>query len=92
MENTMKGKRKRNPRSTLFLSIMLVFCILGTVVFSVAKKISTEMSTSAIHNLSDSLDLIKNTLESMLVKETEIQMLISQEIASSNDSYEFIRY
>lgn len=91
MENTMKGKRKRNPRSTLFLSIMLVFCILGTVVFSVAKKISTEMSTSAIHNLSDSLDLIKNTLESILVKETEFQMLIAQEIASSNDSYEFIR-
>lgn len=87
----MKGKRKRNPRSTLFLSIMLVFCILGTVVFSVAKKISTEMSTSAIHNLSDSLDLIKNTLESILVKETEFQMLIAQEIASSNDSYEFIR-
>ena len=91
MENTMKGKRKRNPRSTLFLSIMLVFCILGTVVFSVAKKISTEMSTSAIHNLSYSLDLIKNTLESILVKETEFQMLIAQEIASSNDSYEFIR-
>lgn len=87
----MKGKRKRNPRSTLFLFIILVFCILGAVVFSVTKKISAEMSTSAIHNLSASLDLIRNTIESVLVKETEFQMLIAQEIASSNDSYEFIR-
>lgn len=49
------------------------------------------MFTSAVHNLSDSLDLIKNTVESILVKETEYQMLIAQEIASSDDSDQFIR-
>lgn len=49
------------------------------------------MSMSAIHNLNASLDLIKNTIESILVKETEFQMLIAQEIASSGDPYEFIR-
>lgn len=87
----MKKKSKRNKRSTLFLSIILVFCILGTVVFSVAKKISSEMSTSAIHNLNASLDLIKNTIEVILVKETEFQMLIAQEIATSEDPYKFIR-
>ncbi len=87
----MKRKRIRSPRSTLFLSIILVFCILGAIVFSVAKKISAEMSMSAIHNLNASLDLIKNTIESILVKETEFQMLIAQEIASSGDPYEFIR-
>lgn len=91
MENMMKKKSKRNKRSTLFLSIILVFCILGTVVFSVAKKISSEMSTSAIHNLNASLDLIKNTIEVILVKETEFQMLIAQEIATSEDPYKFIR-
>lgn len=49
------------------------------------------MSMSAIHNLNASLDLIKNTIESILVKETEFQMLIAQEIASSDDPYEFVR-
>ena len=87
----MKRKRIRSPRSTLFLSVILVFCILGAIVFSVAKKISAEMSMSAIHNLNASLDLIKNTIESILVKETEFQMLIAQEIASSDDPYEFVR-
>lgn len=87
----MKEKRKRNPRSTLFLFIILVFCILGIVVFSVTKKISTEMSTSAIHNLNSSLDLIKNTIESILVKETEFQKLITQEITSPDAAYEFVR-
>ncbi len=87
----MEKKPRRSRRNTLFLSIILVFCILGTVVFSVAKKISSEMSSSAIHNLSASLDLIKNTIESVLVKETEFQTLIAHEIASSDDPYEFIR-
>lgn len=87
----MKEKRKRNPKSTLFLFIILVFCILGIVVFSVTKKISTEMSTSAIHNLNSSLDLIKNTIESILVKETEFQKLITQEMTSPDDAYELIR-
>lgn len=91
MENKMKKKRKGTRKTTLFLSIILVFCILGTIVFSVAKKISEEMATSAIHNLNASLDLIQNTIEAILVKETEFQLLIAQEIASAEDPYEFIR-
>ena len=87
----MKKKRKGTRKTTLFLSIILVFCILGTIVFSVAKKISEEMATSAIHNLNASLDLIQNTIEAILVKETEFQLLIAQEIASAEDPYEFIR-
>ena len=43
---------------SLFLSIILVFCILGIVVFSVAQKLSREMSESAIQNLNGSLYLI----------------------------------
>ena len=53
-------KRKGIP---LFLSIILVFCVLGTVVFAVSKKLSQEMSNSAIQNLSESLDLIQCTIE-----------------------------
>lgn len=87
----MNKQRKRNRKSTLFFSIILVFCILGAVVFSVARKITEEMASSAIHNLNASLDLIQNTIEAILVKETEFQMLIAQEIASSKDPYEFIR-
>lgn len=83
--------KKKSRRSTLFLSIILVFCILGTVVFSVARKTSEEMATSAIHNLNASLDLIQNTIEAILVKETEFQTLIAQELASADNSYDFIR-
>lgn len=87
----MEKKQKEKKRNILFLSIIFVFCILGAVVFSVARRISIEMSTSAIHNLNESLDLIKNTIESILIKETEFQRLIAQEIGASADPYEFIR-
>ena len=46
-------RHKKTPGVSLLLSIVLVFCILGTVVFSVAQKISREMSASAIQNLSE---------------------------------------
>ena len=44
---------------SLLLSIILVFSVLGAVVFSVSRKITKEMSESAVQNLSESLDLIK---------------------------------
>ncbi|MCI8561141.1 MAG: response regulator [Dorea sp.] len=87
----MKRKPKRNGKGSLLISIILVFCILGTVVFSVARKTSAEMSSSAINNLSDSLTLVKGTIEAILIKETEFQEFIAQEIAISDDPYEFIR-
>ena len=46
------GRDPKNKGISLLLSIILVFCIIGAVVFSVARKISNEMSSSAIHNLS----------------------------------------
>ena len=49
------------------------------------------MSASAINNLSDSLVLVKGTVEAILIKEAEFQELIAQEIAISEDPYEFIR-
>ncbi len=71
--------------------ILLIFCILGTVVFSVAKRISSEMSSSAIHNLRESLGLIKGTLEAILINEAEFQKMIAQEITMVEDPEEFIR-
>ena len=87
-----KEKRGRiNSSISLLLSIVLVFCILGTVVFSVARKISKEMSSSAINNLSESLVLIKGTVEAILIKEAEFQKLIALEIATIEKPEEFIR-
>ena len=51
----MKDKLKtvlRNTGISLLISIVLIFCILGTVVFTVAQKVSNEMSDSAVQNLS----------------------------------------
>jgi signal transduction histidine kinase/DNA-binding response OmpR family regulator len=87
----MNKKPKRNGKGSLLFSIILVFCILGAVVFSVARKTSREMSESAINNLSDSLALVKGTIEAILVKEAEFQDFIAQEIAVSRDPYGFIR-
>ncbi|MCI8817314.1 MAG: hypothetical protein HFF15_10900, partial [Angelakisella sp.] len=65
----MKDRPEQNGRNTghsLLLSVIVVFCILGMVLFSVAQKISREMAASAIQNLSESLDLIQCTIESIL--------------------------
>ncbi len=91
MEELGTKKRTRTTGEvSLLLSIVLVFCILGAVVFSVARKLSAEMSSSAIHNLSESLELIKGTIEAILTKEAEFQSLIAQELAVVEEPEEFI--
>ena len=90
----MKRKRNRiriDKGISLFLSIVLVFAILGTVVFFVARRLSAEMSASAIQNLSESLDLIKCTIESISDKEAEFQCLMAHEIANLEDPEAYIR-
>ncbi len=87
----IRNRGKKNRGITLLLSIIFVFCILGTVVFSVAKKISAKMSESAIQNLSASLDLIQGTMEAILTKEAEFQKLLAQEISSMDNPEEFVR-
>ena len=73
---------------SLLLSIILVFSILGVVVFSVARQISAEMSASAVSNLSESLDLIKCTIEAIMKKEAEYQKLMAQELVVIQDPEE----
>lgn len=84
-------KRRLDKGFSLLISIILIFCILGAVVFSVSKKISAKMSESAIQNLSESLDLVKSTLEAILNKEAEFQKLMAQEIASAEEPEEHLR-
>lgn len=87
-------KRKKNKMDQgvpLLVSIIVIFCILGAVVFSVARKISAEMSASAIQNLSESLDLIECTIEAILNKEAEFQRLVAQEIEMADDKEGYIR-
>ena len=73
------------------LSIVLIFCVLGTVVYTVSQKISREMSAAAIQNLSESLDLIQSTIEAILRSEAEFQILIAQEIARAEAPESYIR-
>lgn len=89
-EKVKSVMKKRNNESKLVISFILVFCILAAVVFSVSRKILDEMSSSAIDNLSESLDLIEGTMEAILRKETEFQNLIAQEIAASEEPEEFV--
>lgn len=87
----IQHKNKKDRSIPLLFSIIFVFCILGTIVFSVSRKVSVEMSHSAIQNLSESLDLMKGTLEAILIKEAEFQKLIAQEIAVTENPEQFIR-
>lgn len=87
-KNVTGRKSKKFP---LFLSIILVFCILGGVVFTVSRKISREMSEAAIQNLNESLDMIKCTIESIWNKEAEFQKLMAQEIAARDNIEDYIR-
>lgn len=92
----MRMKKKRNKSRTekripLLISIILVFCILGGVVYSVSGKISREMSESAIQNLNENLDLIKCTIESIWNKQGEFQRLMAQQIAAMEQPEDYIR-
>ncbi len=90
MKKTPNEQNRRRSFS-LLLSIIFVFCIFGTIVFSVSRKISREMSDSAVQNLSESLDLIQSTIEAILRSEAEFQTLIAQEIARVDDPEAYIR-
>ena len=73
------------------LPFLLIFCILGGVVFSVSRKITGEMSESAIQNLSESLGMIKHTVEAILDNEADFQVMIAKEVASARDPEAYVR-
>ena len=84
------NKQKRRRGIPLLLSIIFIFSIFGTIVFSVSRKISEEMSASAIQNLSESLDLIQSAIEAILRSQAEFQTLIAQEVARAEDPETYI--
>ena len=84
-----EGKMDRGI--SLLVSIILVFLILGIIVFSVSHKISREMAASATQNLHESLDLIKCTIEVILNKEAEYQKLMAKGIASMEEPEEYVQ-
>ena len=85
------NKRETEGGRSLLLAIMLIFCIFGAVVYAVSQKITREMSDSAIQNVSESLDLIQCTIETILRNETEFQTLIAQELSRAEDPEVYIR-
>ena len=90
----MNGKgriRRKTGGFPLLLSIIVIFGIFGVIVFSVSRKISREMSESAIQNLGESLDLIQSTIEAILHSEAEFQKTIAKEIGRAEDPEEYIR-
>ena len=93
MDKKQKRKEKdgKIPGISVIVPIILVFCILGGVVFSIARRISNEMAEAAVSNLGESLDLIKGTVEVILQKEAEFQKLMAEELAISDDPEQFIR-
>ena len=82
----IKGNKRKGQR--LLLSIVLVFCAMGAVVYLASRQVSREMSSAAIQNLSESLDLIQYTIEAILRSEADFQTLIAQEIARAEDPEE----
>ncbi|MCI8513443.1 MAG: response regulator [Lachnospiraceae bacterium] len=90
----MKGKsdkRKKRRASSLLFSILLVFCVLGAIVYAVSQEISRKMSEAAIQNVSESLSLMQCTIEAILRSEAEFQMLIAREVAQAEDPQEYVR-
>ncbi len=90
---SIKAKPNRQKRRglSLLLVIILFFSIFGGIVSTVSKKISREMSDSAIQNLSESLDLIQSTIEAILRSQSDFQSLIAQEVARADDPAAYIR-
>ena len=85
------NKRERAGGRSLLLAIMLIFCIFAAVVYAVAQKITREMSAAAIQNVSESLDLIQCTIETILRNEAEFQTLIAQELSRTEDPEVYVR-
>ena len=86
-----QNESKKDKSISLLVSIVLVFFILGVIVFSVSKKIMAEMAASATQNLNESLRLIECTIEAILNKEAEYQRRMAQGIAIMEDPEEYVR-
>ncbi len=86
-----ENREKKDSRKILIALILVVFLTLGSFVIFIAARISEEMSLSAIGNLSESLELLKGTVEVLFQREAQYQKLIAEELGIIGDPEEFIR-
>ncbi|MCM1282083.1 MAG: ATP-binding protein [Muribaculaceae bacterium] len=89
----MEREKRTNyiKKYMLIAPFIVVFCVLGAVVFAASRRISVEMSESAISNLSENLELISNTMETLLNQQVNFQKMLAQELASEDDPAAMIR-
>ena len=64
-----KERTGKSGKKALISLILSFFLILGCLVFLIATRITKEMSQSAIGNLSESLNLLKGTIEVLIKRE-----------------------
>lgn len=84
-------KKKQSRNSNIFIcTVVLIFFIMGVFVFAVEHKISKEMSDAAIESLSESLELLKGTIQAILDTEAELQGMMADEIALLKRPEDFI--
>lgn len=91
----MKIERKNAGtvrRIALIFLILLFFSILSSVVYFVARRVSSEMSESAVVNLSESLELIKDTIQTIRKKDAEFQKMIAREVAQLDNPEDFLQH
>lgn len=85
-------KQTRTVRGIALISlIILIFSILSGVVYFVARRVSSEMSDSAVDNLSESLELIKGTIQTIMKKDAEFQKMIAREVAQLDNPDDFFQ-
>ncbi|MCM1156697.1 MAG: hybrid sensor histidine kinase/response regulator, partial [Roseburia sp.] len=86
-------KEKRSgihKKCMLVAPFIAVFGILGAVVFGASKRISVEMSEAAISNLSENLDLISNTIETLVNQQVNVQKMIAEELAYAENPKDIV--
>ncbi|MCM1127872.1 MAG: ATP-binding protein [Lachnospiraceae bacterium] len=88
MEKERRTKIHRN--FMLVVPFIIVFCILGAVVLGAARRISVEMSEAAISNLSENLDLISNTIDTLVGQQVNIQKMIAEELAYAENPEDIV--
>ncbi|MCI8597082.1 MAG: response regulator [Lachnospiraceae bacterium] len=86
----MVKREKKSGKKILIAFGLALFLVLGSFVIFIVTRISKEMSQSAISTLSESLDLLKGTVEVLFEREAQYQKLIAEELAIVEDPEKFI--
>ncbi|MEC4175542.1 ATP-binding protein [Adlercreutzia sp. R7] len=86
----MEGSRQRRSYASWIVAFVLIFALMGTSVYAVAKRTYDDMSDAAIRNLNENLNLMQNTVEAIMRSEAEFQQLIADEIGQAPDPLTYV--